>query len=916
MNVKYEWVELPDANIISDRAANSSERISAIVLSRSTGVLLEQVTYTSLSEEENGQYAWPKFFSDEINKKSQLIRAGEKNNAGGFDTHWSSYKNKLWKEADSDIEAFTTSHHLDNWIFTGDVSSSSGLPEGITIEIQVRNSVKNVVYETLAFLITPENSGKYSWPYHLCSLINNQSNYIKAGEKNLSSRYITPLYSGYRNCIWHPRKASLSVEMNFIASESLRKDISDSFEKILLSVVTAPPEQSLVDGWIQVLKQGRFDDIIYPPPQDSENDTAPLYEHLSRTSAIVNFARQDPVTYKSYYDLATEAIAFYTESDFQTSWWHRQIGLAKDAAECLVLLSENSPSAELITSVEYLKNTTNITMELTGANQADFAYVQLFWAAAGWKISSADLYITNVYAASEAISLLCLPVSRHGPEQGEGISVDYSFSQHNPEQGKYSQIYAGTYGFVHLENIFKFVNLLSGRLSIKTDSIRQLEQFIIEGMGWFCYAGVYDFHVCGRGISGGIQRNGRLATWSRILLSTTPSNPDALNELLIRSTGDETSNLYYQGTRAYWVNDYLCHLPQNFSFWNKTVSTRTVGSESGNGGNLKGYYMGCGSYFISKTGKEYLDIQPLWEWQRIPGTTVEQVPDFNYPLIDWGYGAWGSHDFSGVMGDGRVGVSSMILSRNNVKNAKKTAIALENSLLFMGTSIDTTSATHPVFTSVNQSFRNGEITLIFQDGHEELLVSEQCRSSEISEVIHDGSRYVFQHTDGQVVTVDARIRSGSWQEIDENESDDLVQGEVFSLWIEHQKGQSEQYCYEIRPVDSELKKTYATIINSADCQVLIGEGSEFAAGAVYASSDNYIQLRHVKFKLITPLAFIARNTNDSILELTLSDPTQKLAEAEIMVDWGHLQYSKKLPLPTRDDFKGQSVRFVLTTDDL
>jgi chondroitin AC lyase len=913
MTAKNEWVQIPGASILSGRDANPGEKTSAVVYCRSTGLLLEEISYINSSEKEKGPYSWPKYFSDEINKKSQFIRAGEKNNAGGFDTVWSFYRNKLWKESGADIEAFTTSPHLDNWMDGGAVSAPSALSEGFKIGIKVRHSTQNVVYEELEFPVPPEISAMHAWPYHLCSFINSQSNYLKAGEKDEDSQCITPIYSSCRNHLWCPEKAPLIVEVGFVAPESLRKDVSDSFEKILSSIVVAPPAQSIVDNWIKGLHQGKFDDIVYPP-QNAEENTGPLYEHISRVSKILNFARKDAVQYERYYRLAAEAITFYTERDFGTkNWWDRQVGLAKAVAECLVLLAEHSPAAELIASVEYLKSTTNTSMGKTGANQADFTYVQLYWAVAGWKISSNGLYITHAYAASEAMSRLCLPVSRHGPEEGEGISIDYSFSQHTPEKGKYSQLYAATYGFVYLNNIFKFVKLLSGGLSLKADSLRHIEQFIIEGMGWFCYAGVYDFHVCGRSVSRGMEGNKSLAAWSRVLLTKSPLNPDALNEVIRRSSGDESDNNYYKGGRAYWVNDYLCHFHKSFSFWNKTVSTRTVGSETGNGENIKGYYIGCGSYFISRTGREYFDIQPLWDWQRLPGTTVEQVPDFKYPLMEWGVDSWGSHDHAGAMGDGRVGISSMILSRNNVKNAKKTAIALEDSVVFMGGSIDTMGASHPVLTSVNQSLRNGEILIIYTDGSEERLGTGRRSSSDIAEVVHDGFRYDFRRGGTQVVTVDAAVCSGSWKAINKNGSDAVIQGEVFSLWIEHAKSQSEGYMYKVYPAGTESIYK-GEIINGSSLQGLLGLGKEFFAGALYDPMVSFIKLKHVSLKLLTPVACIARSTDDIAFELTLSDLTQQLEEVEIVVDWGHTQYSRKLPLP-KDDFRGQSVKFVLTPDN-
>lgn len=162
--------------------------------------------------------------------------------------------------------------------------------------------------------------------------------------------------------------------------------------------------------------------------------------------------------------------------------------------------------------------------------------------------------------------------------------------------------------------------------------------------------------------------------------------------------------------------------------------------------------MGSGSYFISRTGNEYRNIQPLWEWQRIPGTTVEQVDNFSYPLIDWGNNNWGSDDFAGIISHRDTGIASMILTRKNVKNAKKSVITLPGKDIFAGSSIDNSSANNPVYTSVNQCNLNGDVDVYFNDGNQKLIaLGEKITSDKIVKITHDGFSYCFPTP--QVITV-------------------------------------------------------------------------------------------------------------------------------------------------------------------
>ncbi|MBC8954984.1 hyaluronate lyase precursor [Xenorhabdus sp. PB62.4] len=548
-------------------------------------------------------------------------------------------------------------------------------------------------------------------------------------------------------------------------------------------------------------------------------------------------------------------------------------------------------------------------MEQVGANQADFAYIQLFWSISGWKNTGLSSFLNDAYAASDSTSSLCFPVSRHGKENGQGISVDNSFSQHNPQAGKYSQLYAGSYGTVLLSNIFKIQAILYGVFSLNEDAIKSLENFMINGMGWFSYAKLYDFQVCGRAISRKMNGSSALASWCQQLMDCNPRRPEILQEIIRRAQGDESRNNYYLGSRAYWVNDYMTHISEKYCLWAKVVSTRTVGGESGNGENLKGYYMGCGSYFISRTGGEYFNIQPVWEWQRIPGTTVEQVPGFNYPLIDWGYNNWGSDDFAGAISDGDIGITSMMLTRKNIKNAKKSVVALPDKSVFMGSSIDISHANNAVYTSVNQCIINGDITVYYNDGTQEKLpLGGKKRSNNIIQVTHDGLRYDFPNT--QTVTVQAITQTGCWHDINKGGSSDIVSKNVFSIWIEHANGNAGEYYYEITNTENTKPTSQTQFIYTDNAHIVTDIEKRTAAAVIFSNNEDAVLLNSVEIKALTPIAYIATVRDDGILNLTIADLSQKLTKVDFCFTWGDITSLTSFPLPGGDN-KGKSITYLV-----
>ncbi|EPP0275496.1 polysaccharide lyase family 8 super-sandwich domain-containing protein [Salmonella enterica subsp. enterica] len=896
------WVEIKDKCLISKKDLLVNHSVYIVVICQLTGAVLEKIEFTPLKKEEAELYHWPFLFAEKINKESAYIKAGEKNNTGSIEPLNSCYRNVIWKKTVDDIDVFTTNYQRDKWSDGGGVSSESPLPRGAFVKVVTKNIKTGYIYEVLEF--SPgEELCKYSWPAELCSMVNDKSLFLKGGEP-VSDVDIKPLSSSYRNHFYFPKGMPFYVDIIFGIDDSLNSEIDCTFKKIIDSIIFKPVAEELIEKWVSFFYQGKFNDIKYPR---NGGDPRSLYEHFNRIMNILMFARNDAVKNKYLYGIALDALYFYVNLNFQSAnWWDRVVGLAKAAATCLILISEEIYSFKLFKTADYLKKTANVNLGYSGGNQADMIYIQLLWAISSWRRSSDYQYICDIFSALDAISVLCLPVPRHGILNGEGLSVDYSFSQHNTQR-KYSQLYAGSYGLVFLDNIFKFIGFLCGRLSLKDKSLWVIEKFIIDGIGWFFYKHFFDFQVLGRGMSRGMNSSSPVGEFCKSLLELNPQHPEVLKEIIKRTSGDESKNSYYSGSRAYWVNDYLCSFNKYFSIRSKVISTRTVGSESGNGENLKGYYLGCGSYYILRTGNEYYNIQPLLDWQKIPGTTVEQISGFKFPLIEWGTNSNGSHDFSGVVCDHDFGLISMVLTRRNVKNAKKTLITFKNSVILIGSSIDTSETTGKTVTTVNQCIKNGDIIIVYTNGVEEVFTAGERSHSDIKEVRHDGLRYTFNDNSNGIITVCAKTQSGSWSQINRGKSTEVVKNDILTLYITHKKGQDQRYLYRVSPVECGSNDDEGTIVNTSTSHLFISKDKKNAIGSFFVRNDSYVSLQWVGFKFTTPIAFIALNSSSDHFEVTIADLTQKMERTEIVIKWGEKLYSEFVSFPV-GDYRGQPVK--------
>src|SRR6185503_21048143 len=118
------------------------------------------------------------------------------------------------------------------------------------------------------------------------------------------------------------------------------------------------------------------------------------------------------------------------------------------------------------------------------------------------------------------------------------------------------------------------------------------------------------------------------------------------------------------GDNYFYRSDALFHRLPDLFLSLKMSSTRVVGTEIVNGENKLGYHAGDGMLLAQRTGDEYHDIFPLWDWKKLPGVTDAQtpLPKFNHTFVPV--------DFVGAASDGVHGVAAMNYERDGVTARK------------------------------------------------------------------------------------------------------------------------------------------------------------------------------------------------------------------------------------------------------
>ncbi|MBI4614149.1 MAG: hypothetical protein HY720_11110 [Planctomycetes bacterium] len=380
---------------------------------------------------------------------------------------------------------------------------------------------------------------------------------------------------------------------------------------------------------------------------------------------------------------------------------------------------------------------------------------------------------------------------------GEGLQADRSFHQHGP------QFYSGSYGLEYARVAANLAVLVRGTgLELPAEKIELLTGFVVDGLGWI---------TCGRAIDPGAQgRNfSRKHAWTdgdsvaaiaRTLARLDTPRRGELESLAARIAGGVAPPGEPQGNRAFWRSDFVVHRRPGWYASVKAASSRTKGTESGNGEGLLQYHMGDGACFLFRDGTEYADIQPAWDWRLVPGTTCRQG-EGRLPLVDWGYGARGGARFAGGVSDGTYGAAAMVLDRGGVR-ARKSWFFFDDEYVCLGSGI-ASGENGAVRTAVEQRRARGPVRL--SGGS----LETDRRILEIPAWVHqDGVGYVLLRpgstgagaAGASSAVVQVAEARGDWHEINRRYASEEVSASLFSIWFDHGvRPRGASYAYIVRP---------------------------------------------------------------------------------------------------------------------
>ncbi|KAF8626538.1 hypothetical protein AX15_004841 [Amanita polypyramis BW_CC] len=596
---------------------------------------------------------------------------------------------------------------------------------------------------------------------------------------------------------------------------------------------------------------------------------------------------------------------------WNTNWFSNVILIPNLIGQTCLLLNESLTMPQLnnctrITGRSYAAFGRARATYLTGANVLDVAKIGIDGA----------LLAVNVTQLTDAFRRVHQQVIIQDGVKADGIRPDGSFGQHS------GVLYNGNYG--HANDVLDFEVEASGTQFTANSTVRTAFETLFDGNRWMIYrnalTGVnhWDFSVVGRFIAFAVADDQAISSINSNLtevqalgeLWSSSTLIDYAEKLSQNSTNANAGSLI--GNRMFYDNDYMVHRGHKYVSTLKMYSTRTDNTECINLANPFGFHLSDGALYTYLVGNEYEDIAAAWDWNLIPGITVDYgATHLNCSSVQ----ATGVETFVGGVSDGSVGLAVMRYTNPLTQSLywQKAWFFLPDDVQHVMISDITSSSGAPVFTVLDQRLHSGSI---YVNGIKRSAADAPSIPG-AQNIWHGGVGYVVNDLDYVTLSFKVGQKTGNWSAIGTSAQPPSTV-DLFATWLEHDN-LDQPVSYTAFPSTS-----LGEFLSKANQTQLTAVRNDESISAVYYP-DNKIAILAFWQPLggivtFTPCGNCASVTvqadgNIAVIyrvetgDITVADPSQTLAAVELTFvlspegrppsSWGGgLEKSIIIPLPT------------------
>ncbi|MEI6751978.1 MAG: glycoside hydrolase family 88 protein [Paludibacter sp.] len=510
------------------------------------------------------------------------------------------------------------------------------------------------------------------------------------------------------------------------------------------------------------------------------------------------------------------AIDYWLNNDFQNpNWWYQSIGMPAYNLGPVLLCMRDELDAEQMEKCRKILSRCDLKDKRkwrTGGNLIFDCRAALYY----------GLMVDDNELVSRMFNSMIYEESKITPPIGSGIKEDFSEWEHG------NLLFNHGYGSLLIgeaSRLLYYANEVG--IKVKPQAVDFISNFLLDGCVWMARGQFLDYSAMGRSI---VTPKENVKS---VMLTASPReefNYMTLGAHYLQTLGTSRSNELAAvsqrflgkapalvGNKMFYMSDFMTHSRTNYYSSVRMSSNRTLNTEVCNGQNRLGHHLGEGTNYIIVRGNEYENIFPVWDWTKVPGTTVnsssldnstldELVDSGWFPSInpeEEGFGRnklrvsrLGRTTFVGGVSDGLSGIACMELKVLTL-NAKKSWFFMGNKIICLGSGI-TDKNSGEVNTTLNQCLLNGSVKVVDEYGTEKKMNTGIHHLSGAKMIYHDSIAYLFPFS--QKINCSNQTQEGNWNKIDVNQSNSIVKADVFSLSINHgNHPENSSYGYIIIP---------------------------------------------------------------------------------------------------------------------
>ena len=657
-----------------------------------------------------------------------------------------------------------------------------------------------------------------------------------------------------------PARSSASQDL-----ETIRKRIVDD---LMEPPVNAEEIQKLITT---IQADGTWPGINY---KDVSRTGFEHSRHLANMSDLARAYKKAGSRYKGNEEVKktfSSAMDFWIKNDFICeNWWWNEMGTPNSFINTMLVMDEDLSENQKIygSKIAYRAN-----MQSTGFRPGGDQIV-----VAGM-LGKQALFNRNDDTLNRVIEHMKSEVA---VTTGRGLKPDMSF--HHRTDNVISTLSYGS-GFA---NSFAYwmVKTAGTKYALPEEQLKLFTDYYLDGISKSMAFGKYeDIAAMNRDMTrrGAISLGGTEVPQN--LLLSSDYRADELKEVIRVRKGEATPK--YTWNRYYWHSHYLTHQRPTWHSSVRMHSSRANNMEQPhNEEGLQMHHFGDGSNFIQRSGKEYMDIFPVWDWQKIPGTTIMQKPQMHH-FRD--VAKKGRSDFAGAASDGKYSVLGFdFTSVHDSLKAKKAWFYFDNEYVCLGTGI-TTTATLPVVTTLNQSLLKGNV-VVKSNNRQQTMQKGKHALTNVSWLLHDSVGYILPG--GSDVQLNNATATGSWRAINHHTwaTDEPVNLDVFLAYLNHGNARNAQYQYIVVPnvsptsIDAYSKKPSVRIISNSPQLQAVHNPSLGMTQAVFYAPGSVEIVSGVTLSVSEPCIVMTTTKGKSITKIAVAEPTHKLTSLKLTVN--------------------------------